>query len=338
MSRNIHTAIIVGPRTPLRQSIAEYFSTVLDAGHLVVCEADAQSLHQALNKKGREQLVFDTVVILTTALDERESEWPAVEIVEAVADGLTWASDASLVVVTSAMVYGAKVAHPIPLTEQARLEPNVDFPFAGRLFALEHRGSEWVRNNRAKQSKAPSVRLAILRPAVVLGDTRRWPDEALVKSLGMPFGEQDPPKQFVHVDDLKGAVVLACEQGLEGTFNVASDGWLSGSEVRALLGMPQNPLLPSRYTNFRQRRASAAMGGLLNYASYPWVVANDRLKATGWRAEFTNEQAFIEVNSGPLWTRLSPKRRQEIALVSTAGTLVGLVVGGVVALRRWWRD
>ncbi len=79
------------------------------------------------------------------------------------------------------------------------------------------------------------------------------------------------------------------------------------------------------------------MGGLLGYATHPWVVGNDRLEAAGWKPTLTNEQAFVAVHRGTLWTRMSPKRRQELALVGSAGAAIGLIGSFAVAIRRWWR-
>ena len=38
---------------------------------------------------------------------------------------------------------------------------------------------------------------------------------------------------------------------------------------------------------------ASAPPGLVPYTVYPWVVANDRLRSLGWRAENTNEEAFV---------------------------------------------
>ena len=54
--------------------------------------------------------------------------------------------------------------------------------------------------------------------------------------MGQRFGEDDPPAQFLHLDDLASAVVLAAEQQLDGVYNVAPDGWVAGERVRALAG------------------------------------------------------------------------------------------------------
>ena len=329
---------IVGPDTPLRQQLIGHLADGNSATGPIVCDPhDKGSYLDELRRMAGSEGTVDTVVVLATAPGAGASQWPAIDEVPLVANAVSWAPDALLVVVTSSLVYGARVDNPIPLTEEAPPAPNPDLPFAARLLAIEQRGEQWSDDHRSGDSGSAVVRLAVLRPALVLGDTGRWPDDALVRGVGVPRGDGDPPMQFVHVDDLAGAIAFACGHRIEGTFNVASDGWLAGADVRALAGMPQHLLIPSRYARFRQRRAAAAMGGLLGYATHPWVVANDRIKAAGWQPTLTNEQAFVAVHRGALWTRLSPKRRQELALVGSAGAMIGLVTAIAAAARRWWR-
>ena len=65
--------------------------------------------------------------------------------------------------------------------------------------------------------------------------------------------------------------------------------------------------------------------GLRSYTREPWLVANDRLKAHGWRPKVTNEQAYVEGTESRWWTMITPKRRQELAL---AGMGVGAAALG----------
>ena len=55
-----------------------------------------------------------------------------------------------------------------------------------------------------------------------------------------------------------------------------------------------------------------------------------RLKAEGWQATVTNEQAYVEGTEAKWWTMVSPKRRQEIAL---GGLAAGIAVGALVVFR-----
>jgi hypothetical protein len=68
----------------------------------------------------------------------------------------------------------------------------------------------------------------------------------------------------------------------------------------------------------------------LPWVSNPWVVANDRLRATGWVPERSNEEALVSSDNRSHWSDLPPSRRQEMALVA-AGAGVVAVIGGAVA-------
>jgi hypothetical protein len=73
---------------------------------------------------------------------------------------------------------------------------------------------------------------------------------------------------------------------------------------------------------------------LRSYTKAPWLVANDRLKAAGWRPSNSNEQAYVEGTEAKWWTMITPKRKQELALGGMITATLGVVVGIVVAVRR----
>ena len=73
---------------------------------------------------------------------------------------------------------------------------------------------------------------------------------------------------------------------------------------------------------------------LLPYTVFPWVVANDRLRADGWTPAATNEEAFVASHQAGPWATLSPRRRQELALGVSGVVIVGAAVGVVALVRR----
>jgi hypothetical protein len=64
------------------------------------------------------------------------------------------------------------------------------------------------------------------------------------------------------------------------------------------------------------------------------VVASDRLKALGWEAQHTNEEAFVAGHKPMPWATVSPKRRQELTLAVSGVAIAGGVVGAVLGIRR----
>jgi nucleoside-diphosphate-sugar epimerase len=240
-----------------------------------------------------------------------------------------------LVLVSSAMVYGAWGNNPVPITEDAILRPDVGFVYARQLAAAEAMADRWRRQR-------PGRTVTVLRPVVAMAaDGTSRLARSLAAGLGQRFGEEDPPAQFLHLDDLASAVVVALKRRLDGVFNVAPDGWIDGERVRALTGDRPRLQLPERIAEvlgalrWRFQRGPIPPG-LRSYTRAPWVVANDRLKAQGWAPTVTNEQAYVEGTESRWWTMISPKRRQEIALgLMAAGSL--LMVSVIVTTVRRWR-
>jgi hypothetical protein len=68
------------------------------------------------------------------------------------------------------------------------------------------------------------------------------------------------------------------------------------------------------------------------------VIASDRLRAQGWVATVSNEEACVEAHEVGAWATLSPSRRQEIALGVAGAGLVAITAGALLAARRWWRS
>jgi nucleoside-diphosphate-sugar epimerase len=149
----------------------------------------------------------------------------------------------------------------------------------------------------------------------------------------LPSGVADPipPVQYLHVDDLADAVVLACTAELDGVYNVAPDGWMSEDEARALTAAPGRVRLPKRLRPFL---GPDLPKDLLPYLEHPWVVANDRLRAEGWTPRYSSEEAFVAGAGVPRWQSLSLGRRQAIALGGAAGTVAAAAAAAVAVYRR----
>ncbi len=234
-----------------------------------------------------------------------------------------------LVVVSSAMVYGAWRNNPVPLTEDAVLRPDTEFRYATQLAAVEQMADDWRRAGRDRT-------VAVLRPVVPMAaNGTSGLARALAAGMGQRFAIDDPPAQFLHLDDLAAAVVLAAERRLDGAFNVAPDGSIPAASVRALAGARPRIQLPDRVsevvTSMRWRFQHGPIPpGLRSYTHSPWLVANDRLKSAGWQPTVTNEQAYVEGTEAKWWTMITPTRRQELALGGMLVAGVALVASAVV--------
>jgi nucleoside-diphosphate-sugar epimerase len=241
-----------------------------------------------------------------------------------------------VVVLSSATVYGAWANNPVPLTEDAPLRPNPGVPFAAERAEIERLTAEW-------REAHPGATAAALRPAraAAAGD-RDWLVRVLRPAPTVPETADEPPVQFVDLDDVAAAVDVARRRRLDGAFNVAPDGSIPGDQVRSLVGVPPKVPLPERIAS-RVLRWGFRWGlgptppELVPYVLHPWVVAADRLRAEGWTPAVSNEEACVEAHDAGPWATLSPRRRQEIALGVAGVGLVGVVVGAVVVIRRLLR-
>lgn len=220
---------------------------------------------------------------------------------------------------SSAMVYGAWPDNSVPLSEETPLRPNPGFRYAAERAEAERMVLEW-------QDDHAGATAAILRPTVMVGPGS---DPSLTRSLagiGLRSADSAHPSQCVHGDDVVSAVLLALRNRLEGVFNVAPEGWMPDDTARALAGGPARVALPDRVVR-PVRRLMRAFGGddgpagIEPYTRYPWVVASDKLRNSGWRPQYTNEEALV-LGIGPQ-REISPKRRQEVAL--------GVAVAGIAA-------
>jgi nucleoside-diphosphate-sugar epimerase len=195
-----------------------------------------------------------------------------------------------VVLVTSAMVYGARPDNPVPLPEDAPLLADADGSMAGDLLEVE----ELARRSRRAN---PGTSVTVVRPAALVGDavdtllTRHFEAPRLLAVRGC-----EPRWQFCHVDDLVSALELAAAGLVGGDFAVGCDGSLSQHEVESLSGM-KSIELPARLTFGTAQRlhrlgATPAPAAELRYVVYPWVVDCAALRAAGWQPSVTNAEAL----------------------------------------------
>lgn len=235
-----------------------------------------------------------------------------------------------VVVLSSAMVYGAWPNNPVPLTENDPVRPNPSLPFAVCKAEIERLTSEW-------RDAHPDAQVVVLRPTIALAEENAaWMGRSLWATGAVQADDLEPPTQFVHLDDLASAVDLARRGDLDGVYNVAPDGWIPPEQRRALAGPAAKLRLPERIASkvatWRWRLGlTPTPPDVLPYTIHPWVVSNDRLRQAGWTPQSSNEEAFVAGHPAGPFADLNSRRRQELALGAVAVGGLGLVAG-VVAL------
>ena len=145
----------------------------------------------------------------------------------------------------------------------------------------------------------------------------------------------DPPQQFVHLDDLATAVATVAQTDESGVFNVAPDGWLTARQVRDLIGAAQQfgfrfrTRTPSRHV---ARRVGHQAPAACCYP-LPMGIANDRIRAIGWAPRYGNDQVFVAADAGMPWDSMNAKQRQTVPLAIGTACISGLCL----ALSLWVR-
>jgi nucleoside-diphosphate-sugar epimerase len=195
-----------------------------------------------------------------------------------------------VVLVTSAMVYGAQPDNPVPLPEDAPLRADSDGSVVGDLMEIEHLAE---RSSRAHLG----LQVCIARPAALVGVgidtliTRHFEAPRLLAVKGCPAHWQ-----FCHVDDLVSALELAAAGEVSGAFAVGSEGWLEQDELEEIAGLRriELPAGLTFATAQRLHRAGITPAPVtdLRYVVYPWVVDCKALREAGWQPSHDNADAL----------------------------------------------
>jgi nucleoside-diphosphate-sugar epimerase len=241
-----------------------------------------------------------------------------------------------VILVTSAMVYGARADNPVPLPEDAPLAADADSSVAGDLFEVEQLARRSPRAN-------PGMAVTVVRPAALVGEAPYEVDTLVTRHFEAPrlltVKGCAPRWQFCHVDDLTSALEFALRGGIEGDFAVGCDGWLEQDEVEQISGL-KSIEMPARLTfGTAQRLHRVGMTPApaidLRYVVYPWVVDCAALRTAGWRPSSGNEavlRALLNQRKGRHAVAGRRIARKE-ATITAAGATVA-VIGTAAIVRR----
>jgi nucleoside-diphosphate-sugar epimerase len=243
-----------------------------------------------------------------------------------------------IVLLTSAMVYGAHPANPVPLDEDA---PLLVEPADGLV-------GDWVAMERAallRTAADPPIEVTVVRPASLVGTVADALLPGLFEAVRL-LGIRDASChwQFCHVDDLIDALAAAALGVVSGAVTVGCEGWLTRAEVEAIAGM-RSVVLPSSVafaTAERLHRVGAlsSPSSDLHYLVHPWVVGSQRLRESGWQPRWSNEAALREHlrilgdRAGRSLVVVDRKDATRAAAGAAAGAGATLAVIGSLALAR----
>ena len=258
-------------------------------------------------------------------------------VARGVLDAAAAAGAGTVVLVSTALVYGARETNPVPLTEDIAPRAGPEYPPAHGALLTEDAVWAFARAQ-------PDRRVVVLRPVTVLG---RGIDSPVTRHLESPLLPMvrgyDPPVQFVDVDDVAAAVqVVAAAPQASGAYNVAADGWLTTSDVRRLLERPTVHLPVETAVGLaallHRGGLLATPPGALDYLMHPWVVDTARLCALGWHPTSGQRDLLHQfvAEHGP-WSsvgRIRVRTATALAVIAGAVAAAGLGAGWITG-RRW---
>jgi nucleoside-diphosphate-sugar epimerase len=238
---------------------------------------------------------------------------------------------ARVVYLSSVVAYGAHADNDVPLTETSPLRGTPGFPYAEHKRDVE----TWLWPWHAA-GEGPA--LTVLRSAAVLGPGVQNFITRLLELPVLPVIDgRLPPLQFVHLDDVVGAIVHVIEHELDGVFNVAPDGWLEHERIVGLITRGTVEVSASLLERLVDRSLRLGVGELppaiIELFRHPWVLANDRLRATGWVPQRTNEEALLEavLEHAPYYALGRFRLRRDRLRIAA---ILAVTAAGAVALAR----
>lgn len=235
-----------------------------------------------------------------------------------------------LVIVSSAMVYGAVPDNPLLLTEAAPLQAAEDDSIVGDFVRIEARVRTFAKKHK-------DIDVVVLRPVTVVGPgcdgvlTRHFETARLLAIRGI-----EARWQFVHVADVASACALAARGEIDGAVNVSPPATLSQGELEEITGSRRVELPASVVFGAADRLHRAgvtlAPAGEIAYLAYPWTVDSGRLLEAGWRPTHDSAAALRAHLTLARSTEGTRRMGRDDATRAAAGATVALL--GTAALMR----
>lgn len=196
-----------------------------------------------------------------------------------------------IVVHSTYYVYGASPYNPALLTEE--------YPLKASELTMDLVDSVEVENLASIYMwKYPQCNITILRPCNIAGPgVLNSMSLLLSKDVAPVLMGFSPMMQFIHVDDMADAVVLAFKKNHTGIYNIAEDDWVSYKE--ALLQCGCKIVTVPSFPGWLTKRASKMIGSkafpsyLFNYYKYPVILDGSLFRETfGFKSKRSLDDIF----------------------------------------------
>jgi len=197
-----------------------------------------------------------------------------------------------VMVLSSAMAYGAYRDNPVPLTEEHPLRGG-RLPYSQDKREIDLLAQEFAREN-------PDVRVLIARPAMVLGPNVESFLSRYIMGSGVALipWDANAPLQFIHEDDVVRFCKLAMEQRASGAYNIAGEGALTFLEVLEISGRRYLKLPPvvAYAIAYILHKAGVMEASPAQYdvVRFPQAVSTEKARRElGFNPEYTTLGALI---------------------------------------------
>jgi len=184
-----------------------------------------------------------------------------------------------VLVASSGTAYGAWPDNPPALRETDPIRSNPKFRYSADKGEVETLCQEFMKAH-------PEAVLSIIRPCVVYGPLVNNYLSDLITGLPLVVAlrEYDPALQFIHEDDVVGAILMILEKEGRGAYNFAPPDTMTMREVIALSGK-RVLYLPDQIARsliglswFLQLPILLVPPAFLDFIRYSWVLDSRRLR------------------------------------------------------------
>jgi UDP-glucose 4-epimerase len=275
---------------------------------------DRAAMERLLERAQADALVH-LAFVLNPIRDEARMYDIDVNGTDAVLRAAAGAGTEQVLVASSATAYGAFPDNPKPIAEDWPVRGQPDFSYARHKAEADRVCQLWAATH-------PDRVMTIVRPCIVFGPnvdnyiSRTWQNSAFLPIID----GVDEEYQLVHEDDVVAAMIGLIDAKAAGAFNVAGDGTLTWGQSAEMIGRKTRVMsmravrrIYGTAWSLRVPRVEAPPGNL-NFIRYPWVVSNEKLKATiGWEPSASTREVFVETMYAKGLVATPPPRREAAA-------------------------
>jgi len=141
------------------------------------------------------------------------------------------------------------------------------------------------------------IALTLLRPTFIIGPRNTTTIKAIHRLTFKPLGHDRARQQFVHEEDVASAFTRALLTDMPGAYNVVPDDYLPFNEVQKIIGMKPSVTIPLSLARIMSHFSwkyseSESHPSWLDLIFSDTTCSNAKLKATGWKPDYTTAEAL----------------------------------------------